>query len=123
MTNCQETAIAMLAATSVGAVWACCGAELGSGAALDRLGQIEPKVLFAADGYTYKGKRFNILPNVEKVVAGVPSLKKVVLSSHTGPEPKLENVSGSISFDDLSKSGAKGEARFERLPADHPGSI
>jgi len=120
MPNIEETAIAMLAATSIGAVWACCGAELGSGAVLDRLGQVEPKVLFAADGYIYKGKKFNILPNVEKVVSGVPSLKKVVLSSHTGPEPKLGNVSSSISFDDLSKSGAKGEARFEQLPADHP---
>jgi acetoacetyl-CoA synthetase len=120
MPNIQETAIAMLAATSVGAVWACCGAELGSGAVLDRLGQIEPKVLFAADGYIYKGRRFNILPNVEKVVTGVPSIEKVVLPSHTGPEPKLENLSGSISFDDLNKSGTTGEARFEQLPPDHP---
>ena len=120
MPNVQETAVAMLAATSVGAVWACCGAELGSGAVLDRLGQIEPKVLFAADGYTYKGKSFNILPNVEKVVAGVPSLKRIVLSSRTGPKPNAVKLSGSVSFDDLSKSGAKGEARFEQLPSDHP---
>jgi len=120
MPNIEETAIAMLAATSIGAVWACCGAELGPAAVLDRLGQVEPKVLFAADGYTYKGKKFNILPNVERVVDGVPSLKKVVLTSHIGPEPKLGSVSGSISFDDLSKSGLKGEARFEQLPADHP---
>src|SRR5579864_6502069 len=75
MPNIQETAVAMLAATSVGAVWACCGAELGSGAVLDRLGQTEPK---------------------------------------------LENLSGSISFDDLNKSATKGEPRFEQLPPDHP---
>ncbi len=120
MPNIQETAVAMLAATSIGAVWACCGAELGSGAVLDRLGQIEPKVLFTADGYTYKGKRFNILPNVEKVVSGISSLKKVVLTSHVRPEPIVENLSSSVSFDDLSESGAKGEARFDQLPADHP---
>jgi len=120
MPNVQETAIAMLAATSIGAVWACCGAELGSGAVLDRLGQIEPKVLFAANGYTYKGKRFNVLPNVENVVEGVPSLKKVVLSTYVGPEPKAENVSGSVSFDDLMRSAGTGEPRFEQFPPDHP---
>src|SRR3989442_2738497 len=80
MPNIEETAIAMLAATSIGAVWACCGAELGSGAVLDRIGQVEPKGLFAADGGIYKRKRVNILPNVEKVVDGVLSLRKVVLT-------------------------------------------
>lgn len=120
MPNVPETTVAMLAATSVGAVWACCGAELGSGAVLDRLGQIEPKVLFVADGYTYKGKRFNILPNVEKVVAGIPSLRKVVQTLHPGPEREVGGLSDSISFDDLSESGKAGEARFEQLPPDHP---
>ena len=120
MPNIQETAVAMLAASSIGAVWACCGAELGSGAVLDRLGQVEPKVLFATNGYAYKGKKFNILPNVEKVVDGVPSLKKVVLTSHVGPEPRTENLSGSVWFDDFSRSGGQGEVRFEQLPSDHP---
>jgi acetoacetyl-CoA synthetase len=119
MPNIQETSIAMLAATSIGAVWACCGAELGSGAVLDRLSQIEPKVLFAADGYVYKGKRFNILPNVERVVSGVPSLKKVVIASHIGLDPKAASLPRSVAFDDFSKSGP-GEPRFEQLPPDHP---
>jgi acetoacetyl-CoA synthetase len=120
MPNIQETAVAMLAATSIGAVWACCGAELGSGAVLDRLGQVEPKVLFAADGYIYKGKRFNILPNVGKVVDGVPSLKRVVLTSHIGFEPKPENLTDSVAFTDFTKSAGSGEARFEQLQPDHP---
>jgi acetoacetyl-CoA synthetase len=120
MPNIQETGVAMLAATSIGAVWACCGAELGSGAVLDRLGQVEPKVLFAADGYIYKGKRFNILPNVGKVVDGVPSLKRVVLTSHIGSEPKPENLTNSVAFTDFTKSAGSGEARFEQLPPDHP---
>jgi acetoacetyl-CoA synthetase len=119
MPNIQETTVAMLAATCIGAVWACCGAELGSGAVLDRLGQVEPKVLFAADGYVYKGKKFNILPNVEKVVDGVSSLKKAVLTSHIGPESEAGNIFGSVAFDDLIKSEPV-EARFEQLPADHP---
>jgi acetoacetyl-CoA synthetase len=118
--NIEETAIAMLATTSIGAVWSCCGAELGPKAVLDRLGQIEPKVLFATDGYIYKGKKFNIIPNVEKVADGIPSLKKIVLTSNIGPEPKAESLSGSVAFDDLSKSEGPGEAQFEQLSPDHP---
>src|SRR5213594_4988999 len=60
-------------------VWACCGAELGPNAVLDRLGQVRPKVLIAADGYLYKGREFEILPSVAKVVDGVPSIEKVVV--------------------------------------------
>jgi acetoacetyl-CoA synthetase len=120
MPNIEETAIAMLSTTSIGGVWSCCGAELGPRAVLDRLGQIEPKVLFATDGYIYKGKKFNIIPNVEKVADGVPSLKKIVLTSNIGPEPKAESLSGSVAFDDLSKSEGPVEARFEQLPPDHP---
>jgi acetoacetyl-CoA synthetase len=120
MPNIQETAMAMLATTSVGGVWASCGAELGSSAVLDRLGQIEPKILFAVDGYIYKGKRFDILPNLEKVVEGVPSLKKVVLAEHIGAESNAENLSGSVSFGDLSRSEGAAEPRFDQLPSDHP---
>ena len=120
MPNIPETAIAMLAATSIGAVWACCGAELGSGAVLDRLGQIEPKVLFAADGYIYKGKRFDILPNVAKVADGVSSLQKVVLTSHIGSDLKSNGPPGSVAFADLSRSAGPDETRFEQLPPDHP---
>jgi len=118
--NIPEAAIAMLAATSVGAVWACCGAELGARAVLDRLGQIGPRVLFAADGYVYKGKKFNILPNVEKIVGGVPSLKKVVVVPYLEDMPDIEKVPGSVRFDELGPSGGEGDVRFEQLPADHP---
>jgi len=120
MSNIEEAATAMLAATSVGAVWACCGAELGSGAVLDRLGQIKPKVLFAVDGYIYKGKKFSILSNVKNVVSGVPSLEKVVMVSHLGAEPGRERISDAVAFDDLGSTKEKGEIRFEQLPSDHP---
>src|SRR3989442_334604 len=86
--NIEEAAIAMLASTSVGAVWACCGAELGSSAVLDRLGQITQKVLFAVDGYVYKGKKFDISSNIKDVADGIPSLEKIVTV------PQLEVESG-----------------------------
>ena len=118
--NVVETAIAMLAATSLGAVWACCGAELGPNAVLDRLSQIRPKVLFAADGYLYKGRELDILPSVAKVVDGVPSIEKVVLVSNLGRDVGIEKVRGSVTFDELVGSGGDAEVKFEQLPADHP---
>ena len=118
--NTPEAAIAMLAATGVGAVWACCGAELGSGAVLDRLGQIGPRILFVADGYVYKGKDFDVLPNVEKVVEGVPSIEKVVIVSYLEDRPGIKNLPGSVRFEELGPSDGRGEIRFEQLPADHP---
>src|SRR3989338_3762079 len=68
MPNLIETAITMLASASIGAIWSSCGAELGHASVLDRFGQIEPKILFTVDGYFYKGKTFNVLANVEKIV-------------------------------------------------------
>ena len=89
MPNMMETAIAMLAATSIGAVWSSCATDIGALAALDRLGQIEPKVLFTVDGYFYKGKAFSTLGNAAEVAKAIPSLKKAVVVSYAGYEPDL----------------------------------
>lgn len=123
MPNLIETAVAMLATTSIGAVWASCGAELGASAALDRLGQIEPKVLFTADGYWYKGKTFNILANAEKIAKGIPSLKKVAVISFIEDKPNISNIPNSVHYDDFLSKGKRPEIRFEQLPFEHPAYI
>jgi len=117
--NITEAAIAMLGTTSIGAVWACCGAELGPTAVLDRLGQIQPRVLFTANEYVYKGRSFNMLPSIEKIVQGLPSLKKVVITSRFD-NPELKRVPGSVAFGDLRASDRSGDTGFKQLPADHP---
>jgi acetoacetyl-CoA synthetase len=117
--NITEAAIAMLGTTSMGAVWACCGAELGPTAVLDRFGQIQPRVLFTADEYVYKGRSFNMLPSIEKIVRGLPSLKRVVITSRF-EKPELKGVLGSVAFGDLHASDRAGDAGFQQLPADHP---
>ncbi len=89
MPNMIETAVAMLAATSIGAVWASCATDIGPGAAVDRFGQIKPKVLFAVDGYFYKGKAFNSLSNIAEIVKGIPSIGKVVVASYIGEKPDI----------------------------------
>ncbi len=120
MSNIRETSVAMLATTSIGALWACCGAELGAGAALDRLGQIEPKFLFAVDGYDYKGRWFNILPNVQKVARGVPSLEKIAIVSNVRSESNSRDIPNAVGFEELVGSRERLEVQFEQLPADHP---
>ena len=117
--NIVETTIAMLAATSLGAVWASCGAELGPTAVLDRLGQIRPRVLFVADGYIYKGKKFEILSNVEKVVQGIPSIQNTVLVPFLDKNVNAESTVNGVRFDAL-RAGKISELQFEQLPADHP---
>jgi acetoacetyl-CoA synthetase len=120
MPNLMETAVAMLAATSIGATWASCGADLGAQAALDRLGQIEPKVLFTADGYFYKGKTFNTLLNAEKVAKGIPSLKKVIVASYVEAKPDISNIPNSVHYDDFLSPEKQPKIQFKQLPFDHP---
>ena len=120
MPNLMETAIAMLAATSIGATWASCGAELGAPAALDRLGQIEPKVLFTADGYWYKGKTFNTLPKAEKVAKEIPSLEKVVVVSYVQEKPDISSIPNAVNYRDFLSPEEQTEIKFEQLPPDHP---
>jgi len=120
MPNLMETAIAMLAAASTGAVWSSCGAELGPVAVLDRLGQIEPKILFTVDGYIYKGKTFNLLPNVKRIVSRLPSLKKVIVVSCMEEKPDISYIPNSILYNDFISHERQPEIRFEHLPFEHP---
>ena len=120
MPNLIETAIAMLAATSIGAVWSSCATDIGAGAALDRLGQIEPKVLFTVDGYFYKGKAFSSLGNAAEVAKAIPSLKKVVVVSYTGYKPDLKDIPNAVHYEDFLAMEREPSIEFEQLPADHP---
>jgi len=73
-----ETAVALLAAASIGAVWSCCSPDFGTGSVLDRFAQIEPVLLFAVDGYRYGGRDFDRRAQVAELLAGMPSVKHVV---------------------------------------------
>ncbi len=120
MPNMMETAIAMLAATSIGAIWSSCATDIGPGAVLDRFGQIEPKVLFTVDGYFYKGKAFSTLSNAAEVVKGMPSVKKVIVASYLEERPNIDHIPNSVYYDDFLSKDSGGEIQFEQLPADHP---
>jgi len=118
MPNLLETCIAMLAATSIGAAWSSCGSELGIQAVTDRLGQLEPKVLFTADGYIYKGKYFDILEKVKKVVEAIPSLRKVIVVPYAQEKPNINNIPNSVYYNEFLSS--KTSLTFEQVSSDHP---
>jgi len=120
MPNLMETVIAMLAATSVGAVWSSCATDIGALAALDRLGQVEPKVLFTVDGYFYKGKAFSTLGNAAEVVRGIPSLKKAVIVSYAGYKPDISAIPNAVHYENFLAEEKDPSLHFEQLPFDHP---
>ena len=101
MPNLPETAIAMLATASLGAVWSSCATDIGPAAALERLGQVEPKVMFTADGYYYKGKTFDTLPHAAEVARGISSLSRVVVVSYTRERPDLSDIRQAVHWEDF----------------------
>ncbi|MEE4638990.1 MAG: acetoacetate--CoA ligase [Wenzhouxiangella sp.] len=117
--NLPETVIAMLAATSLGAVWSSCSPDFGVQGVLDRFGQIEPKVLFVCAAYRYNGKTFDCLGRVRELVGQMPSVERVVVVPYMAPEPDLADLPQALTWDAFSDNQAV-NIRFERLPFDHP---
>jgi acetoacetyl-CoA synthetase len=120
MPNMPESVIAMLASSCAGAIWSSCSPDFGVRGVLDRLSQIKPKVLFAADGYLYKAKRFDSLEKVAEIVNGLPSVEKVIVVSYTGPEPEIKNIPFSAHYRDFISNEQGLEMEFVQLPFDHP---
>ncbi len=98
--NLPETVIAMLAATSLGAVWSSCSPDFGVQGVLDRFGQIEPKVLFTANGYYYGGKNFDCLEKANAIAAELPSLEAVICVPYVDGAIDLGGLPGGKIWDD-----------------------
>lgn len=120
MPNLMETAIAMLAATSLGAVWSSCATDIGAPAALERLGQVQPKVMFTADGYYYKGRVFDTLSNAAEVARGIPTLQKVIVVPYVSEQPDLSQIPQAILWNDFLAREDSPRLSFTQLPFDHP---
>ena len=120
MPNMAETVIAMLAATSIGAVWSSCSPDFGIQGVLDRFGQIEPKVLFTADGYSYNGKSFDSLERVAGILKDLPATQKVVVVPYIHPHPDISLVPRAVSWDEFISHEEGLEIQFEQVPFGHP---
>ena len=118
--NMPETVVAMLATTSIGAIWSSASPDFGVQGVVDRFGQIAPKVLFSADGYFYGGKRFDSIGRLGPIAAQVPSIERIVVAPYTTAAPDLSAVEKAVTLDEFTAGRASAEIAFERLPFDHP---
>jgi acetoacetyl-CoA synthetase len=114
--NIPETLVAFLATASLGAIWATCPPEFGPRSVLDRLGQLEPKVLLAVAGYCYGDKLVDRREQVAAVRAGLPSLEEVVHVPYAGGED--DALPNTVSWDDLVAEA--GPLEFDPVPFAHP---
>jgi acetoacetyl-CoA synthetase len=118
--NMPESIVAMLAATSLGAVWSSCSPDFGIKGVLDRFGQIKPKVLFTADGYYFKGKPIDSLARIADILKELPSIEKVVVIPYVHQHPALGHVPHAVLYTDFLDGGPCREMAFAQLPFDHP---
>jgi acetoacetyl-CoA synthetase len=118
--NMNEAVIAMLAGTSLGAIWTSCSPDFGFQGVMDRFGQTEPRILFTADGYFYNGRTFDSLDRVDQIVKEIPSIEKVVVIPYTKKDPDIGKIPNSIMFNDFLAKDEGLEIDFGQLPFDHP---
>ena len=118
MPNIPETIITMLATASIGAIWSSCSPDFGIKGVLDRFQQIEPKLIFAADGYLYNGKTIDCLSKLKKILVDLPSIKKTIIVPFTG-DSNTNVIKNSMLWNDFLHKDS-GDIIFEQLPFDHP---
>lgn len=116
--NSAECVVAALATASVGAVWSSCSPDFGSASLLDRLSQIEPKVLFGVDGYSYAGKRIDCAPTLRDVIGRLPAIEHVIVTRAAGFEPGEEATTNVHVFEELAAQDASPD--YADTGFDHP---
>lgn len=120
MPNMPHSIIAMLAAASIGATWSSCSPDFGVKGVLDRFGQIKPKVLFTANGYSFKGKNMDSLERISDILKQIGSVEKVVVVPYTEAAPDISKVPNAVLYADFKAKETNLEIQFEQLPFDHP---
>ena len=119
MSNIPETIIAMLATTSIGAIWSACSADFGLEGLIDRFEQIKPKILFAVGGHSYKGKTFNHLNTIQKLQEQLPTLEQTILIPYLQKKPDISQLKNTHLYATCLLENYN-DFYFEQLPFDHP---
>ncbi len=119
MPNSPETIIAMLATTSIGAVWSSSSSDFGLQGLLDRFSQIEPTILFAVEGHQYNGKKHNHIKKIAELQKQLPSLRKTIVVPFTDKTPDISSLENSVLWTDIKKEKTP-DLHFEQLPFNHP---
>jgi len=120
MPNLPGTIIAMLAATSIGAIWSSCSPDFGVQGVLDRFSQIEPRILFSAEGYFYNGKTIDVLPRLAQIAAALPSVEKVIVVPYTQRAPAIGAVPRAVDVHTFMAPYRARTIEFAQLPFNHP---
>jgi acetoacetyl-CoA synthetase len=113
--NVPEASAAMLATASLGAIWSSCSPDFGVQGVLDRFGQIEPKVLFCADGYLYNGKEFDSQEKARAALEKLPSVEECVVVDYLGAA-----VTAGTPLDEFIEPFDAGDIRFAPVAFNHP---
>ena len=118
--NIPEAVIGLLACASIGAVWSSCSPDFGAGSVIDRIQQIEPKVLLAVDGYRYGGKDYDRTEVVARLQQEIPSIQKTVFLPYVAQDPDTSPLENIVMWGDLLSEHKEAELSFEQVPFDHP---
>ena len=118
MPNIIETVVAMLATTSIGAIWSSCSPDFGINGVIDRFGQITPRILFATDGYFYNGKTIDCFEKISGIKQKIESIEKVIII------PMVDRYEDSnedtVLLEEFIGDTPVKHLEFEQLPFDHP---
>jgi len=118
--NIPEAGMLALAALSQGIVWSSCSPDFGVDGVVERFGQIEPKVLFCADGYRYHGQEHDTLERVREIVERLPTVRKAVVVPTLGEQVDVSDVPKAVRLDEWLRRYTAGAIAFAQLPFDHP---
>jgi acetoacetyl-CoA synthetase len=120
--NIPHAVIAMLATTSIGAIWASCSPDFGWRGVLDRFRQLTPKVLFCVDGYKYGGERFDRSDELRQIIGGLDSLERVIWLPYLDPSAGTAPAAGALTWIQVLDHPPVPAAQFEfeQVPFAHP---
>ncbi len=120
MPNVPQTVCAMLAAVSLGATWSSCSPDFGVKGVLDRFGQIRPRVIFAADGYRFKGRRIDSIERLAGILKELPSIERVVVVPYTREDADITALPNAVHYRDFVAADPPATIPFAQLPFEHP---
>lgn len=118
MPNVAYTVIAMLATASIGAIWSSCSTDFGAQAAIDRLGQITPKILFVSDGHQYQGKTHSDMAKTREIVENIPSIEQVIICPAVPSTEKYPPLANATAWNDFIRPD--NVLQYAILPFSHP---
>tara|TARA_B100001123_G_scaffold401063_1_gene487428 strand:+ start:52 stop:1614 length:1563 start_codon:yes stop_codon:yes gene_type:complete len=118
--NIPDTIIAMLASAAIGAIWSSCSPDFGAEGVLERFTQIEPKLLFSVESYSYNGQTHKLHNRLNEIVEQLPSVQKLIIVPYLSDTQAIETLNRSQSLRDFTLLFEPKSINFAKLPFNHP---